>query len=254
MSTLRQTAANWCFYKKQDTPEVYAARLQEMGYYGLELVSPEWFAVARSAGLKVQSIAGVGLNDGLNRDENRVESLRQVREAIHLAQENAIPQVMVFAGQRGELSDEQGMASCAKALRELAPHAQQAGVTLVLEALCAQDHPGYQADHSDFAFAVVKRVDSPAVKILYDIYHMQRMGEKVTEVIEREIHWIGHLHVAGSPRRDFPGVTQEIDYQAVVRSVLAAGYDGCWGQEFLPGSDIYADLDAAKKLFDSYAL
>lgn len=253
MHTLRQTAPHWCFYKQQDTPEVCAARLKAMGYYALELVPKEWFTVARSAGLKVLNIAGVGLSAGLNRSEKHVDAVREVREAISLAHDNAIPHVLVFSGDRGELSYEQGIASCAKALSELAPHAQQAGVTLVLEALCAQDHPGYQADRSEFALAVVKRVESSAVKILYDIYHMHRMGENVSEVIERELHWIAHLHVAGSPKRDFPGALQEIDYQQIVRRALIAGYTGCWGQEFLPGPDIYADLEAARKLFDSYA-
>ena len=254
MSTLRQTAANWCFYKEQDTPEAYLERLKAMGYHGIEMAPPAWFAVARATGLRVQNISGVGMNSGLNREADHPEAVREVRVAIRLAQENAIPQVIVFAGARAELSDEQGIAACAKALRVLAPDAQRAGVTLILEVLCAQNHPGYQADHSAYALDVVKRVASPAVKILYDIYHMQRMGEDVAEVIAREVQWIGHLHVAGSPKRDFPGPLQETDYQHAVQCALGAGYDGCWGQEFVPGPDIYAEMDAAKKLFDSYAL
>jgi hydroxypyruvate isomerase len=108
------------------------------------------------------------------------------------------------------------------------------------------------ADYGAFAFDVVKAVSSLHVKVLYDIYHMFRMGEDVVNAVINHLEYIAHLHVAGSPKRNFPGLDQEIDYRRVVHSIHTAGYRGYWGQEFLPTGDSLTEAEQAFRLFQSY--
>ena len=102
------------------------------------------------------------------------------------------------------------MASCIAGLKQVAGEAEKAGVTLTLEVLNKFDHPGYQADYSAYAFAVARGVGSANVKVLYDIYHMQRMGENLLPTIMENLAMIGHFHIAGAPKRDFPGATRRL--------------------------------------------
>jgi len=63
------------------------------------------------------------------------------------------------------------------------------------------DHRDYQGDHTAFGAAVMAKVGSPHVKLLYDIYHMQIMEGDVIRTIRDQRQWIGHLHTGGVPGR-----------------------------------------------------
>jgi len=115
------------------------------------------------------------------------------------------------------------------------------------------DHPGYMADRGAFGFDIVKAIASPCVKVLYDIYHMHRMGEDVMKDLAGNLPHIAHLHIAGSPKRDFPGADQQVDYAEIVRLLVARGYAGSWGMEFVPARDSLDELEKAARLFQSYA-
>jgi len=253
MSALKQSAPDWCFFKASGLePDAYYRRLRDLGCRGVEMLDPARWAAARSAGLEILNLIGPGMREGLNRPENHPALLPQIEECIRTAADNGIPHVIVFSGNRAGQPDDLGLGHCATAMRRLAPTAERAGVTLVFEMLCRQNHPDYQADHSAYGFALVEAVGSPAVKVLYDIYHMHRMGEEVVRDVTEHLDAVAHLHVAGSPDRGFPGPGQEIDYRRVVREIHAAGYRGYWGQEWRPGADALEDLRRAVALFDSY--
>jgi hydroxypyruvate isomerase len=79
----------------------------------------------------------------------------------------------------------------------------------------------------------VRRVDSPSLRLLYDIYHMSMMGEDVLKAIETNLEWIGYLHVADLPGRHQPG-TGKIDYRAVNALLSRVKYQGFIGMEFSP--------------------
>ena len=119
-----------------------------------------------------------------------------------------------------------------EAMRILADHPAAQSLTLLLEPLnTALDHRGCFLDHSEPGVALVKRVDSERVKLLYDIYHMSMMDEDVVAEIEKNLEWIGYFHVADMPGRHQPG-TGKIDYQAVNALLRRSQYDGFVGMEF----------------------
>jgi hydroxypyruvate isomerase len=119
-------------------------------------------------------------------------------------------------------------------LRALAPYAEQHGVTLVLEPLnTLVDHRGYYLSSSQEGFDIVRAVESPAVKLLYDIYHQQISEGFLLPTIQANLDLIGHFHVADVPGRHEPG-TGEINYANIFRFLADSPYQGWVGLEFRP--------------------
>ena len=159
-----------------------------------------------------------------------------------------IPALIVFSGNRNGLPDAAGIEHTAEGLQRVAKAAEQAGVTLVLELLNTKvDHPDYQCDHTAWGVDVCKLVNSPRVKLLYDIYHMQIMEGDVIRTIRDNIAHIGHFHTAGNPGRNELDENQELYYPAICRAIAATDYDGYVGQEFTPKGDPVAALEQAYK-------
>jgi len=122
-------------------------------------------------------------------------------------------------------------------LKAAAPLVEDAGVTLVLEALnTLVDHKGYYLDHTAEAVEIVEEVGSPNVKLLHDIYHMQIMEGNVIDTIAANIRHIGHFHVADVPGRFQPG-TGELNYANIFKKIDELGYEGFVGMEFKPAGD-----------------
>jgi hydroxypyruvate isomerase len=116
----------------------------------------------------------------------------------------------------------------------IAPLAEKAGVTLVLEPLNVYvDHPGYFLDGSAAGFDLVRAVGSPRIKLLYDIYHMQVMEGNIIQTLTSNLDVIGHVHVADVPGRHEPG-TGELSYANIFEALRQAGYDKYVGFEFEP--------------------
>jgi hydroxypyruvate isomerase len=189
---------------------------------------------------------------GLNCREEHGRIIPAIRATIEAAALAEIGQVIVFSGNRRGQHAATGIDNCVRGLTDLADKAATAGVALVLEVLNEFDHPDYDASTPSYVFEVVRRVDSAAVRALYDVYHASRMGASIETDISESSDLIAHIHVAGAPSRGMPGPDQEIDYEAVVRVAERAGYAGCWGHEFLPGADVVGELRAAHDLFRSY--
>lgn len=250
---IRQSAADWCFLREGMDPSAFYRRLRSIGYAGVEMVAPANRAAARDAGLELVTHGGPGMDDGLNRREHHPRLLDGIRAAIAEAAADRIANVIVFSGQARGLSDEVGIDACAEGLAALVPDASRAGITLLLEPLNVHDHPDQHAHRSAYGLAAVRRVGSSSVKLLYDIYHLHRMGDDVLGDVLGNLPWVGHIHIAGSPRRDFPGLGQEIDYARLVGAIHAAGYTGCYGHEYLPGADPLDELARSHELFAGHA-
>jgi hydroxypyruvate isomerase len=173
-----------------------------------------------------------GLKNQMEHD--RIEA--EIRDSIELAQKHRIPNLICFSGKRNEgQSDDQGLDACAEGFKRVAAAAEEAGINLNMELLNSKvNHPGYQADHTAWGVGVCQKVNSPRVKLLYDIYHMQIMEGDVIRTIRDNIQWIGHFHTAGNPGRLDLDDEQEHYYPAICSSIAATGYDGSIANEFRP--------------------
>jgi len=112
------------------------------------------------------------------------------------------------------------------------------------------NHPDYQCDRTAWGVAMCRMVDSPRVKLLYDIYHMQIMEGDLIRTIRDNIQYIGHFHTAGNPERRDLDQDQEIYYPAVMRAIAETGYDGYVGHEFRPKGDPIETMEATFALCD----
>ncbi|MCS7064771.1 MAG: TIM barrel protein, partial [Fimbriimonadales bacterium] len=133
-------------------------------------------------------------------------------------------------------------------LKRVAPYAEQKGVTLAIEILNSKvDHRDYQFDRMSWGVKVVELVNSPRVKILYDIYHAQIMEGDLIRTIRTHHDKIAHYHTAGNPGRNEIDETQEINYRAVMKAIKETGYTGFIGQEFIPKGD---PITALRRAFE----
>jgi hydroxypyruvate isomerase len=131
--------------------------------------------------------------------------------------------------------------ACVEALKAAAPAAEDAGITLVLEPLnLLVDHAGYYLSTSSEGFQILDEVNSPAVKLLFDIYHQQITEGNLTRNICNNIEKIGHFHVANNPGRHEPAIG-EINYPYLFTRIREAGYKHFLGLEFSPSDPAKTD-------------
>ncbi len=250
--TLAISAAEWCYWRDGQDESLYYATMAAMGAGAVEMTPPARWPAAREAGLAILNMAGPGMQKGLNRQENHADLVPQIESLIRTAGDEGIAHVIVFSGNRDGQDDAAGRANCAKALDRLLGAAQAAGVTLVFEMLNSFDHADYQADLGRYGFELVRGLNSPNLRVLYDVYHLARMGEDVLADALENLDLIAHIHIADIPGRTLPGVDAKIDYATFVRRLHAAGYRGYWGMEFCPRTQPLSELAAAVEMFQSF--
>jgi hydroxypyruvate isomerase len=239
--------------------------IKKIGFPAVELWSREadfleFVELSQKHGLRVASMVGhehvspkdgthaEGFSRAVNHDRLEVE----LKESIDIAAKYKIPGIITLSGHRnpGE-TDIETLLVCAKGLKRIAPYAEEKGVNLNMELLNTKvDHPRYVCDHTDWAIALCEMVNSPRVKILYDIYHMQIMEGDVIRNIKKAIPWIGHFHTAGNPGRQDMDDQQEMNYRGICKAISETGYDLYVGHEFKPKGDALQALHAAYQLCD----
>lgn len=246
---IKQSFSFWGFAGRGVDDLTLLREAKAIGYDGVELLDPSLFPAAIDAGLTIVSHMGHGsIGVGLNDPSRHTQIEDEIRGNLETAVKYGIPSLIVFSGDRRPgLTDAEGLDHTALGLSRVAKAAEDAGVTLLLELLNSKvDHRGYQADHTAWAVEVCKRVGSPRVKVLYDIYHMQIMEGDLIRTIQGNHEHIGHYHTAGVPGRG--GIdpdTQEISYAPVFRAIAETGYAGCVGHEFVAHDDPVSMLEAA---------
>jgi len=244
---------------KTDLPyDRFFAAVAEMGFKAVEIWGrgenfEDLCRVAERAGLKVSSMVGHGSPAGGLNDASAHEKIEaELKASIDIAADKGIRGVIAFSGNRREgLSDEEGIEITAEGLKRIAPYAEKKGVCVNLELLNSKvDHKGYQCDRTAWGAAVARKVASPRVKLLYDIYHMQIMEGDVIRTIRDNIQWIGHFHTAGNPGRGEFNDEQELNYRGICSAISQTDYDGFVGHEFRPGPDVLASLRKAFEICD----
>jgi hydroxypyruvate isomerase len=224
-----------------------AARL---GAVGFDLVGPESFETLKKHGLIPTLVpGGGGIKKGINDKKNHAEIDPKMREMILAAAGAGAPNVIVMAGDRAGLTDAEGADNSVAFLNNIKALAEEKKVTLCIELLNSKvNHPGYMADHTSWGVEVCKRVNSPNVKLLYDIYHMQIMEGDVIRTIRDNIQYIGHFHTAGNPGRHEFDESQELYYPAICKAIAETGFQGIVSHEYTPTKDAIATLDQMMKL------
>jgi hydroxypyruvate isomerase len=234
---LKQGVSYWT-YQKWFTLEDLCKEAKRIGLAGIDLVTPDQYATVQKYGLVPSMTSGTEPNTipiGLNRVENHERVLASLRNDITLASAAKVPNVITFSGNRGGMPDAEGLRNCETALNQIKAHAEEKDVTINLELLNSKvNHKDYMADHSAWGVELMKRVNSPKVKLLYDIYHMQIMEGDLIRTIRQDINFIGHFHTGGNPGRHEIDDTQEVNWHAVSKAIADTGYQGFLSHEFEP--------------------
>jgi hydroxypyruvate isomerase len=249
---MKQSISWWCFDDSGLTPEQLVGLAVEIGYTAFDLVEQAHWQLIKDNGLAIAAIKGQSsIVKGFNHQSNHDDLEREVNANLELARKWEIPHLIVFSGNREGIDDESGAETTALGLQRLAGAAEDAGVNLLIELLNSKiDHPDYQADRTAWGVKVCSMVNSPRVRLLYDIYHMQIMEGDIIRTIRTYAPFIAHYHTAGNPGRNEIGGTQELHYPAIMRAIAATGYDGYIGQELVPAGDPAEALREAFTLCD----
>jgi hydroxypyruvate isomerase len=253
---IKQSVYGWCF-QPMPTEELIRA-CHRMGVPAMD-VGAKYYPLLKELGMKMTMGPGHGFTKGPFSRENHAFCIEKLRAGIDTAVECDCSQVITFTGMREEgISDEQGARNCVDCWKQVIGYAEEKGINFCLEILNTRDdthpmkgHPGYFGDDVDLCIDLIKRVDSPRMKLLFDVYHVQVMNGDVIRRIRQYRDYIGHYHVAGVPGRAELDDTQELYYPAIMRAILETGYTGYVSQEFIPTwPDKLAALRHAVRLCD----
>jgi hydroxypyruvate isomerase len=246
---IKQSICRWCYGRIK--LEDLCAVAKKIGYQSIELLGPKEIKVVKEAGLTCAVVGGADIARGLNRKENHDRIVKQLTERIEYAAGEGLPNVICMSGNRQGLDDEAGMKMCVVGLKRVVGLAEKKKVTLIMEGLNSKvDHKDYMYDHTKWGVELCKLVDSENFKLLYDIYHMQIMEGDVIRTIRDNHKYIAHYHTGGNPGRNEIDHTQELNYPAIVKAIVATGYKGFLGQEFIPRRDPVKSLTEAFALCD----
>jgi len=263
----KQSLAYWCLADTEWnwSAEQICQAAVALGIQGLELPPPEVFPLLKKYNLEsslgANGMPGAPFVKGLNNVEYHEEIITRTKSAIDLASEYGFPNVIAFTGYKwrdggGDISRDECMANCVKGLLELGGYAAAKNVTICLEHLNSRvsshpmkGHPGYQGDDVDFCAAIIREVNLPSVRLLFDFYHVQVMHGDIITRLEANRDVIGHLHTAGCPGRNELDNNQEINYAPIAKAVQDMGYSGYIGHEFIPTRDPLQGFKEAVNLF-----
>lgn len=247
---LKQSATRGCF--KGMSLEDAAREAARLGLKGLDLIGSNDWPVLKKYGLIATMAPGGGtIADGINRRENHAKIEQQLRENMQKAHDSGMPNVITMSGNRRGMPDDEAIDNSVLLLNKIKGMAEDLGVTVCMELLNSKvDHPDYQCDHTAWGVEVCKRVNSPRVKLLYDIYHMQIMEGDIIRTIRNNIQWIGHFHTAGNPGRHEIDASQELNYRPIAQAIVDLGYTGYFAHEYSPLRDPLTSLNEAIEICD----
>ena len=250
---LKQSVSYWP-YGRIPLPQ-FARESKRIGLSAIDLLQPDEWPVVADAGLvcsmgypsKRRDFLSRGFNDPANHDL----LVDEIEKSLPLAATAGVPNIIAMFGNRNGRADDEGAAHCISGLSRIKASAERHGVTVCVELLNSRvDHKDYMGDRTAFGVKVMQGVNSPRVKLLYDIYHMQIMEGDVIRTIRYHLAHIGHFHTGGVPGRNEIDDGQELNYRTVCMAIADAGFTGYLAHEFVPKRDPLASLAEAVSICD----
>lgn len=208
----------------------------DLGFSAIDLVGPaEWDILKRhEIDSSMCNGAEISLVEGWNRLDLHDTLVQRYTEHIDLVSKAGYVNLICFSGNRDGMDDETGLQNCVTGLKRILSLAEQRGVMIQMELFNSKiNHPDYMCDSSAWGVELCKQLDSPSFKLLYDIYHMQVQEGDIIHTIRENHGYFGHYHTAGVPGRNEIDHTQELNYPAIMRAIVATGYKGYVAQEFM---------------------
>jgi hydroxypyruvate isomerase len=230
------------------------------GYHGFDLVGPQDWPTLKKHGLvcTMAPAAGVTIRDGLIRPELHDAIEKSLHDQIDLCASNGWPNIITVGGERRGIGYDEGKERCTALLNRVKARAEDKGVTICIEVVNSKyTDPEFGRadaifDHLEWGADVCRRVGSPHVKILFDIYHVQIMDGDVCANIRKYYPLIAHFHAAGVPGRHEPDGTQELNYRFVANTIADLGFTGYIAHEYRPspGRDPVENLRHVLEIMD----
>ena len=232
---IHHSVCRWCF---GDMPlDQLCTAVKEMGLVGIDLVGPkDWDTLKRYNLVSTMcNGAEISLTKGWNNPQYHAQLIKNYTDHIELVAAAGYTNLICFSGNRDGMADDVGLQHCADGLKKIMPLAEKKGVVIHMELLNSKvDHKDYMCDKTPWGVELCKRIGSPNFKLLYDIYHMQIDEGDVIRTIQTYHPYIGHYHTAGVPGRHEIDDSQELYYPAIMRAILATGFNKYVAQEFIP--------------------
>ena len=150
-----------------------------------------------------------------------------LKESIPVYKALGASAMIVLIGEKADYNED----NVYKCLTAALPLLEENDVTLIVEPLNNIDRVGYSMPYAAPVFDLLKRIDSPHIKMLYDIYHQNMMGDFSMDEIKENIKYIGHFHVADAPGRHEPG-TGRVNYVSILKEISELDFDGYVGLEY----------------------
>ena len=250
---LKQSLVQWCYEKYWDIEGLCKAA-RKLGCVSVELGPQKDWPTIKKHGLACAIAGSHWFDKGMNNPKYHDMCVAKLRETIDACAAFGCPSVITFTGFREDVPDDAGMKNSVDGLKKVIGYAEEKKINLAIEMLNSRvdeemkGHPGYQGDHMDYCIEIVKKVGSPRMKVLFDVYHVQIMDGDVITRIKKYAEYIGHVHSAGVPGRHELDDKQELNYRAVFQALADIKYAGYVGHEFIPTRDPMQGLKEAVAL------
>ncbi len=232
---INHSVSPWCYHEL--TLDQLCEVSKDIGITGIDLCGPKDWPVLQKHGMHSTMCNGaeINLTDAFGDKQFHATLQKNYTEMIPLVAKNGYTNLICFSGSRRGKDNETGWSNCVEGLKPLVELAEKHKVVLCMELLNSKiDHKDYQCNSVEWGVEVAKRINSPNFKLLFDIYHMQIMEGDIVRNITDYHQYIAHYHTGGIPGRHEIDDTQELHYPAVMRAIVATGYKGYVGQEFVP--------------------
>jgi hydroxypyruvate isomerase len=244
----------WTIYR--DLPfEQRLEKVAQAGYHAVELVGEfkDWSdqdfrnVDRKKRELSLTFDATSGLHASLCDPSKRDEFLSEVRAILPVMEKLQCNRLIVLTGNKVPgLSPQEHHASCVEGLKKAADLAAAKNVQILLENIDPEENPKYFLTSVAEGFEIVREINSPHVRFLYDFFHEQISEGNLIEKLEKNIDFVGLVHIADVPGRHEPG-TGEIHYPNIYRKLAQLKYDRYVAMEFLPTGDPVTSLSAARE-------